>query len=276
MAEIHAPLQNRPVDVVGRELVKRDDDISAEALLRLDAGLGGEHHARPVPVRPEQHAVLVGADEQPVPSFLLRRPARLHLQAVLGVWSCEREHLETPAVGDDGRVASDELVQSTRRRHQVWPGLQHQVIRVGEHQVQAGGRELLVRDRLQRAVRAHRDVPRGLDDAVRGVDAPDPRGGFLRLVDELVPEEVAGLVRRELARGRRRRQGLEPPVLRRERAVFRGCRVILEGLSGGEDAARIRLDLLTRRGTAHGNFHAVNARVDPADVEAGVMSHEAV
>ena len=55
-----------------------------------------------------------------------------------------------------------------------------------------------------------------------------------------------------------------------------GAGASLEGLSGGEDAARIRLNLLTRRGTAHGNFHAVNARVDPADVEAGVMSHEAV
>ena len=50
----------------------------------------------------------------------------------------------------------------------------------------------------------------------------------------------------------------------------------LEGLSGGEGAPRIRLDLLTRRGTAHGNFHTVDARVDPAEVEAGVMSHEAV
>ena len=41
------------------------------------------------------------------------------------------------------------------------------------YQVHAGCRELLVRDRLQRPVRAHRDEPRGLDDAVRGVDAPD-------------------------------------------------------------------------------------------------------
>ena len=49
----------------------------------------------------------------------------------------------------------------------------------------------------------------------------------------------------------------------------------VEVLSGGEDAARIRVDLLTRRGTAHDDvIHAVDARDFTADLEAGVMSPE--
>ena len=49
----------------------------------------------------------------------------------------------------------------------------------------------------------------------------------------------------------------------------------VEVLSGGEDAARIRVDLLPRRGTAHDDvIHAVDARDFTADLEAGVMSPE--
>jgi hypothetical protein len=49
----------------------------------------------------------------------------------------------------------------------------------------------------------------------------------------------------------------------------------VEVLSGGEDAARIRVDLLTRRGTAHDDvIHAVDARDFTADLEAGLMSLE--
>ena len=49
----------------------------------------------------------------------------------------------------------------------------------------------------------------------------------------------------------------------------------VEVLSGGEDAARIRVDLLTRRGTGHDDIiHAVDARDFTADLEAGLMSPE--
>ena len=85
-------------------------------------------------------------------------------------------------------------------------GLEHEVVGIGEHQVETGFREGLVGDSLERAVRADRHEPGGLDDAVGGVDAPYASGGALRLVHELEAEEIARGVGGELARGGRGRQ----------------------------------------------------------------------
>jgi len=108
-------------------------------------------------------------------------------------------HLEAAAVRDDGAVASDETVQAPGGGNQLWPGLQSQVVSVGKHEVDAGGGELAVRHGFERGVGAHRNVARGVDDAVWGVDAAHARGGFGGLMDELEAKEVARLVRGELA-----------------------------------------------------------------------------
>ena len=112
----------------------------------------------------------------------------------------EGEHLETAAVGDDGGVAADEAVEPAGIGDALGAGLEHEVVGIGEHQVRAGFREGLVGDSLERAVRADRHEPGGLDDAVGGVDAPYASGG-LGLVHELEAEEIARHVGGELARG---------------------------------------------------------------------------
>ena len=142
------------------------------------------------------------------------------------------EDLEPAAVRDDRRVAADERVEASGVYDEVRAGLQHEVVRVAEHELQVGGLELLVRDRFQGAHGADCDEPRGVDDPVRGVNPPHARVRFLRLMDQLVPEEVARRVRRELRRRRRRRQRVDlrhlrlprprPLLLRRRRARGRG------------------------------------------------------
>ena len=121
----------------------------------------------------------------------------------------EGEHLETAAVGDDGGVAADEAVEAAGIGDALGAGLEHEVVGIGEHQVETGFREGLVGDSLERAVRADRHEPRGLDDAVGGVDAPYASGGALGLVHELEAEEIARHVGRELARGGRGLQGID-------------------------------------------------------------------
>ena len=153
VAQVHAPLERvaRGPRSVRDQLVERDDDVGAEFFLRGDARLGRQRDRAPVAVASEQRAVLVRANQEPLGALLFRRAARFHLLAVRVARAREREDLEAAAVGDDGRVAADEAMQPAGAGDDVGAGLEHEVVRVREHQVHARVRERLVRDRLQGA-----------------------------------------------------------------------------------------------------------------------------
>ena len=110
--------------------------------------------------------MFVGSNQKALVAFLLRGATGFHLQAVLRVGPGEGEHLETAAVGDDGGVAAYEAVEAAGVTDRLRAGLQREVVGVGEHQVEARLGEGLVGDSLERAVRADRHEPGGLDDAV--------------------------------------------------------------------------------------------------------------
>ena len=169
MTEVHASLQDVAVDVIGGKLVERDDDVRAQRLLRGDGRFGREEDASAVAVALEEDALLVHAEDEPRGVFVLGRTPGFELVGVVGGGVREGEHLETAAVGDDGGVAADEAVEAAGIGDALGAGLEHEVVGIGEHQVETGFREGLVGDSLERAVRADRHEPRGLDDAVGGV-----------------------------------------------------------------------------------------------------------
>ena len=175
------------------------------------------------------------------PSALLvlaRDRRRLHLGAVLPRLRrvSQGEDLEPAAVRDDRRVAADERVQTSRVFDRLDPRLEHQVVRVAEHQVQAGVcATTLVRHRLERGVGADGDERGGVDRPVRRVDAAH-------------------------ARGRLRSSGGSPRSGSARAARTRGTRAHGGGVSGSvsgddpEDSARRASARLTRN--VHDTSHA--------------------
>mmetsp|Transcript_26574 Transcript_26574/g.106406 ORF Transcript_26574/g.106406 Transcript_26574/m.106406 type:complete len:214 (-) Transcript_26574:560-1201(-) len=198
--------------VVRRELVERDDDVGAEALLRRDRRLGRQVDDAAVEVAPKSRPALrhgeqlaragafggllrrrrrrplgrVGVVGVVVSDIiiittlraLLLAPDALHLElgaVLVRVRVGEREHLEAARVGDDGRVAPRKGVQAARGLDDVGAGVHEEVIRVAEHELDVGVGGLLGRDALERAVRRYGDEAGRHDRAVRRVDLAHAR-----------------------------------------------------------------------------------------------------
>jgi hypothetical protein len=110
---------------VRQALVERMDDVGAERLLDLDRDLGRKKMRRAVDGRTELDAGLGDFSE-------LR----------------EAEHLEAAGVGEDRPVPAHEAMQSAELAHQAVPRPEKQVIGVGEHDLGAGGAEVIGPERL--------------------------------------------------------------------------------------------------------------------------------
>ena len=192
--------------------------IGADIFLGLDGALGAEKHRRAVAVALERHAVVRDphralADDVGPPVRLLlvgrARPLQLPLRverfsdAAVG----QREHLKSPAVRDERPAPAGEGVDAARRPDDVRPGVQEQVVGVGEDELlsrRVGRREI---EGLQRGVRPHGHETGGVDDAVRRRDPPHPRRALAALMQHLEPKVFFGRVRprREVGSRRQRR-----------------------------------------------------------------------
>ena len=136
-------------DAARRALVEGHDHVGAQPPLDVDHGLGGEAVAAPVDVAAKGDAVVVD---------------------VAG--GGQREDLVTPRVGQDRSPPAHEVVQAAQLPHHLRARAQVQVVGVGQHHRCAGVRELLGRDTLDGARRAHRHEDRRFDHAAGKGQAP--------------------------------------------------------------------------------------------------------
>jgi hypothetical protein len=144
------------------------DDVGAERLLHLDGDLGRKKMRRAVDGRTELDAGLGDLSE-------LR----------------EAEHLEAAGVGEDRPVPAHEAMQSAELTHEAVPRPQKQVIGVGEHDLGAGGAEVVGPERLHRGVRADGHEDRRLDHPVGSRQTARARGAVGRSQLELHRIKVA-------------------------------------------------------------------------------------
>src|SRR4029450_9002688 len=103
----------------------------------------------------------------------------------------ETEHLKSAGVGQDRAVPAHEAVESAELANQIVSGPEKQMVRVGEHDLGAGGGELVGPERLHGGVTADRHEERRLDAAVRGRQAPGAGGAVGREQLELHRINVA-------------------------------------------------------------------------------------
>ena len=101
----------------------------------------------------------------------------------------EREHLEPTGVGQHVAVEAHEPVEAAERRHDIGTRAQHQVVRVGEHDLHAEVAEVIRSEVLHRTARTDRHEARRADLAPRRTgearsgatvgsgDVEDDRGG---------------------------------------------------------------------------------------------------
>src|SRR4051794_12427499 len=102
---------------------------------------------------------------------------RLELDAGLGHGPPirEAEHLVAAAVGEDRPPPAREPVEPAEPPNQRVARPQVEVIGVAEDDLRAGVLEVLVRQRLDGTLRAHRHERGRVDRTVRGLEAPAPR-----------------------------------------------------------------------------------------------------
>src|SRR5205814_1334700 len=87
----------------------------------------------------------------------------------------ERHDLEPARVGQDRIGPVHKAVQSAKRRDALGAGPQHQVIGVAENEPRAGRGDPFRGHRLDGRGSADRHEHRGLDEPMRGREAPQPR-----------------------------------------------------------------------------------------------------
>ena len=130
---------------VREALVEHHRDVRSERRLDVDDRLGREEARAAIEVRLEVHA---GIGDPPA--------------------SLEAEDLVAAAVGEHRARPADEAVQAAAPGDQVFARAQVQVIGVAEDDPGAGVDQVLLRQCLDRALRADRHEDRRLDDAVGG------------------------------------------------------------------------------------------------------------
>ncbi|CDN43726.1 Uncharacterized protein BN871_DJ_00080 [Paenibacillus sp. P22] len=148
---------------IRRALVERHHDIGAERVLDLHRLLRRQEQAV---------AVEMGAE----------------FDAFLGDLAhvAQREHLEAAAVRQNRAVPIHELVQAAGIADQVVARTEPQVIGVAENDMGVHFLELFRAHRLDGSLGADGHERRRLDDAVRGMDAAEPRPGLLAYFDQFV------------------------------------------------------------------------------------------
>ena len=128
-------------------LVELHLDVGAEQALDLDGALGREQMRGPVDVRLEGDALVGDLPE-------------------LG----EAHDLEAAGVREDGTVPAHEVVQAAEPGDALGAGAQHQVVGVGEHDIDAGGPQLVGGDGLDGRRGAHGHEGRRADVSARRGD----------------------------------------------------------------------------------------------------------
>ena len=117
---------------IGRTLVKGHGHVSPQGHLDLRGVFRGHVDGAAIPGVAEHHAAVIDFVQVP-----------------------QAEHLKAAGVGEHRTVPAHELVQSTGCRHDLFAGLQMQVIGVGEHHLSPGAGQLLDADPLDGGQGAH-------------------------------------------------------------------------------------------------------------------------
>ena len=76
-------------------------------------------------------------------------------------------------------------MEAARLFDHFWSRLEEKVVGVAEHELQANCLDIEGVERLEGAIGSDRHKARGVDDAVRRVDATHACGGVLALVEDL-------------------------------------------------------------------------------------------
>jgi hypothetical protein len=161
---------DRALDVLARggqrdALVELHLDVGAEQTLDLDGALRGEQVRGAVDVRLEGDAIFG--------DFAQLRQAH---------------DLEAAGVREDGTVPAHEAVQAAQPGDALRTGAQHEMIGVGEHDIDAAGSQLVGGDGFHRRRRANRHKGRRADHPARRGDLAEA-GTAVRL-DEIEGEAV--------------------------------------------------------------------------------------
>jgi hypothetical protein len=173
-----------PRDEIPRRLARGANvelhlDVGADAPLDVHGHLGREPVLRAVEVRAEGEPVLVREHEA---------LGALALFAAVSLFGLrERERLEAPRVGEHRVRPAGEAVKATVGRDRLGAGAEPEVVGVAEHDLGAGARHLLGRERLHRALGADGHEGRRLDDGVRGREGGGARVPVARVDVEREP-----------------------------------------------------------------------------------------
>ena len=147
--------------LVGRRIrqafVERHRDVGAERALDLHDRLRREKARRAVERRAELDPVVADLAD-------LR----------------EAEDLEATGVGQNGATPSHEAMEAAEITHDVGAGAQQQVVGIAEHDLRAGGVEVLGRERLDGRLRADRHEDGCIDDAMGGRETAAAGGAVRR------------------------------------------------------------------------------------------------
>ena len=132
-------------------LVECHGDVRPEQCLDLHRALGGQPMGRAVEVAGERHAVIVD-------------PAEVR----------QAEDLEAAGIGQDRSVPGHEAMQPAQARDPLGGRTKVEVVRIPEDHLGTGVAQVPGRERLDGGLGADRHELRGLDDAVIGLDSPQP------------------------------------------------------------------------------------------------------
>ncbi len=160
--QFHGSPHPLPIRRILGAFVKRHDDVSAQADLRLHRTFRAEEMRRPIQMRTERHAFL-GDFAQII----------------------QAEHLEAARVGENRPRPRHEAMQSAQLADLLdsWP--QVEVIGVSQKNLNAKFLENVLRNAFDRGQRSHRHEDRSFDFAVRRDQAAGAGGAGLSLDLEL-------------------------------------------------------------------------------------------
>jgi hypothetical protein len=156
------------------QFVEGEDDVGSELVLDPDRHLRGETVGGAVQMRDEGDAVVVDPG-QALLSFgdevIGLNPAGVFHEH-LAEARAQRHDLEPAAVGERRPGPVHERPEAARLGDDVRPGLQVQVVGVGQHRLGAQLTHGLGQHGFHGGLGADRDERRGVDVAVRGVNDP--------------------------------------------------------------------------------------------------------
>ena len=142
---------------IRQTFVERHRDVGAERALDVDDRLRRQEARRAVEGRAELDAVVAELAD-------LR----------------EAEDLEAAGIGQDGAAPSHEAMESAEVAHDVGAGTQQEMIGIAEHDLRAGGLEVLGRERLDGGLRADGHEDGRVHDAVARGELAAARGAVGR------------------------------------------------------------------------------------------------